>query len=152
MRVRKSTSWLLKFTLGRDSLLEVHEYDASGIDFVPGAKLSMEFWRDQQRICHSAGAAFDLPRPDQLAALSPDLMQASVVEGVRYNLRDPMSGWILTSKGYDGPVNALRREHIWHLATWRRDLIRYLALPVGYRFWTDGEASIRFDAGVATAR
>jgi hypothetical protein len=144
--------WLLKFSLGHDSLLEIHEYDAYGVNFVPGAKLSMEFWRDQHRVCQSAGAASDPPRRDQLAAMSPDLLQTSVAEGVRYNLGDPMSGWILTSKGYDGPVNELRREHLWHLATWRRELIRYLALPVGYRFWTDSEASVRFDAGVASAR
>jgi len=144
--------WLVKFVLNDSSVLEVHEYDEDGELFVKGARLSMEFWREQHRICQIVGAAFHPPRPDKLVAVSSDLPHAAVVEGVRYNLEDPMSGWIITSQGYDGPVQTLRGEHAWHLVRLRRDLIRFLALPVGYRFTSDREDAVRFDPGVATAK
>jgi hypothetical protein len=144
--------WLIKFCLDDRSRLVIHEYDDIGTDFVVGAHLSMEFWRDQHRVCRLAEAAFEPPRPDSLAAVSSDLVQAGIAEGVRYDLGPDKSGWILTSRGYDGPVHSLRQEHLVHLVRSRRDLIRYLALPVGYRFWSDSEASVRFDPGVAAAR
>lgn len=137
--------WLIEFRLDDRSLLVIHEYDDMGTDFVVGAQLSMEFWRDQHRVCRLAEAAFEPPRPNSLAAVSSDLVQAGIVEGVRCDLGLRKSGWILTSRGYNGPVHSLRQEHLLHLVRSRRDLIRYLALPVGYRFASDGETSVRFD-------
>lgn len=143
--------WLVKFLASERSELVVHEYDEAGAKFILGARLAMEFWRHQHHVCKGADAAFHPPRPDLLAAVSPDLAQADRVEGVRYKMSEHMSGWIITSLGYDGPVESLLLEHLLHFVQSRRDLIRYLALPIGYRFFVDGEASTRFDPGVAAA-
>ena len=144
--------WLIKFRTSPNAALAVHEYNENGTEFVPGAKLAMEFWRDQHYVCKSVNAEFAPPRPDELVAISQDLPQVHDVEGVRYELGPSRSGWIITSRGFDGPVQSLRQEHLLHLVDWRRDLIRYLALPVGFRFASNGESHVWFDQKVAATR
>ena len=85
-------------------------------------------------------------------ATSPDLSATRDVEGVRYRLGGANSGWIITSRGYEGPVESLRTEHALHLVSARPDVIQYLALPVGHRFFRNRDAAVWFDNKVAAAR
>jgi len=142
--------WLIKFRKTAD-YLEIFEYNEAATQFVAGARLAMEFWRDQHRVCGDVGAAFAPPRPDALVAISPDFSDTEEFEGVRYALENGQSGWIITSKGFDGPVQSLRQEHLLHLVSLKRKLIRFVALPVGYRFITNSKADMWFDQTVAAA-
>ncbi len=59
--------WLTKFVANGKYCLDAWEYDATGSEFVPGATLTLTYWRDQHATCDRAGAEFVPPRPDQLA-------------------------------------------------------------------------------------
>ena len=144
--------WLIKFVAHRAKTLEVHEYNETGAEFIPGARLSMEFWRDQHNVCRRANAAFAPPRPDELVAVSPDLVEAPVIEAVRHELGHGQSGWIMTSEGFEGPVQSLRQEHLLHLVSSRRDILRYVALPVGFRFVTNDGSTVWFDQSVGSRK
>src|SRR5579859_2845160 len=115
-------SWLIRFHAGDLPWLEVQEYDETGTHFISGASLAMRLWREQQEVCQGSHAPFEAPRADKLVAISEDIVGGGDAEGVRYNQGGEMSGWIITSPGYDGSVKSLSREHLYHLVALRPDL------------------------------
>lgn len=133
--------WLVKFEAIESGALEVWEYDAEAIDFIKGASLTLQYWKDQHSICEKYEADFEPPRPDLLTVISQGVFEGLPVYGVRYPSPDNMSGWWITTDQYDGNVNSLTHEHTYHISAARPELARYLALP--YRFCFDlsaGEA------------
>lgn len=74
----------------------------------------------------------------QLIIVSDGVFEGDLVEGVRYPSPEYMSGWWLTTEKYNGDVTTLRTEHFFHLLEKRPDLIKYLVLPYGFRFFEEG--------------
>lgn len=89
----------------------------------------------------------ELPRSESLVAVSVGVFEGEPVQGVRYRMEPHMSGWVITADAYDGNVSSLRTEHISHLIKSRPDLLRYLCLPVGWRFDTARD-DVWFDESV----
>ncbi len=90
---------------------------------------------------------------NQLVAVSEGVLEGDLVEGVRYNSPEHMSGWWLTTEKYNGDINTIKTEHFYHLLEKRPDLVKYLALPYGFRFfqkgYKDGPEKIWFDEKIA---
>jgi hypothetical protein len=115
--------------------LELFEKTSDGKGWVRGAALTLRYWAEQHAICEKAGAPFTHPEPDELVALSRDVLSGAMpVVGVRYEMSGKMSGWIINSAGYQGSYKTLRTEHMYHLTHLRPDIAKFIALPVGYRF------------------
>jgi hypothetical protein len=129
--------------------LDLWESDFDPERFVPGVTRTLATWRDQHRACGEAGAEFAPPRPDALAAVSDGVLEGDPVEGVRYPSSAPMSGWFLTTERYTGDVATMRCEHLYHVARARPDLVAYLALPGGFRFFAGPDGGVWFDPAVA---
>ena len=144
--------WLTKFELGDDRFLQVWEYNPEATDFVPGATLTLTYWRDQHEICEKLGARFSPPRPDKLAVISRGVLEGDPVQGVRYPSPDHMSGWWITTDRYDGNINTLKNEHLYHVTAARPDLARYIALPYGFRFDLSQGEDVWFDKDVANQK
>jgi len=90
----------------------------------------------QRWVCERYGAGFDPITDESLVSLDPIIMEPSInVEGSRYLMTGPMSGWILIGERFAGGVADLRIEHARHVVDARPDLARYFALPVGWRFF-----------------
>jgi hypothetical protein len=140
--------WIVKFRESEGGVLDVWERTTDGSRFQPGASTAIRFWSEQHEVCEHHGAPFAPPHTTQLAVLSAGVRDGEAVEGARYPSPEHMSGWWLSTDRYDGDVKALTLEHIYHVATWRPDLARYLALPLGWRFSTD-RSEIWFDESVA---
>lgn len=140
--------WLVKFEPGPDDRLHVWEYDATATRFVPGATLTLRYWREQHEVCERYGAAYSPPRPDRLVALSDGVLEGDPVQGVRYPSPEHMSGWWVTTDRYDGNVSSLRNEHLYHLTARRPELSRYIALPEGFRFDLAHGEDVWFDEKV----
>lgn len=89
---------------------------------------------------------------DQLVVVSDGVLEGDLVEGVRYPSPDHMSGWWIITEKYNGDTATLRTEHFSHLLEKRNDLLKYLDLPYGYRFFQDGykqnNEDIWFDKGI----
>jgi hypothetical protein len=137
--------WLLKFVEESAGILDVWEYNQEATEFKKGADLSLTYWRDQHEVCDRAGFTFTPPRPDQLAVISDGVLEGDAVKGVRYEPLEHMSGWWLVTDRYDGNVESMRREHLYHLTAKRPDLARYIALPAGFRFDLSNGEDVWFD-------
>ena len=94
-----------------------------------------QFW-----VCRRWAAPY-LPADGQaLVAISPLVLAGHMpVSGARYPSDGRNSGWIIWAGDRHEEVTDLIHEHAAHLATLRPDLLRYLGLPVGWRF--DREAA-----------
>ena len=141
--------WITKFVAASDKQLDTLELRPDGGEFVPGASLTLTYWRGQHAVCRASGAAFSPPRADRLVAVSAGVMEGDPTEGVRYPSPDHMSGWWFTTDRYDGNIRSLRVEHLYHVTAARPDLARLVALPYGYRFLLDG-VHVWFDQKVAS--
>jgi len=126
--------WLTRFKDAGKDRLETWEYNSSATEFIKGATLTLQYWKDQHSICEAYGAPFEPPRPDQLSVISQGVLEGLPVQGVRYPSPDHMSGWWITTDQYDGNINSLKNEHTYHLTDARPDLAKYIALPPGFRF------------------
>lgn len=144
--------WVTRFVPAARGL-EVWERNRSTAEFKRGADLALMYWKDQQAVCQAAGAEFDPPPADRLAMVSAGVREGQPVEGVRYPSPENMSGWWLTTNQYDGHVESLKAQHLFHVTGARHDLARYLALPPGFRFFLGPDAGdIWFDRDVAGGR
>jgi hypothetical protein len=140
--------WLIKFVAGPAGLLDIWEHDATATNFREGAELALKYWREQHDVCARVSAAFAPPRPDQLVVVSEGVFEGDAVRAVRYPSPGHMSGWWMVTDRYNGDVNSMRQEHMYHLTSRRPDLASYIALPFGYRFDVTHHEDIWFDKEV----
>ncbi len=82
--------------------------------------------------------------------VSDGVMEGDAVQGIRYPSPPHMSGWWITTDRYNGQIESLRNEHLYHVTAVRPDLARYVALPFGYRFDLATHEDVWFDANVAS--
>jgi|GEM_PF-3278019 len=103
-------------------------------------RLFLEAEGAQRRVCAHWGAPFERPNADSLVSISALVLQGHMpVAGVRYRMTGKMSGWIIYASDIHEEVDDLTYEHVVHLATMRPDLLRYMGLPVGWRFDFESE-------------
>ena len=74
-----------------------------------------------------------------MIVISKGVYEGLAIDAVRYPSPEHMSGWWLTTDLYDDNVESLMAVHYHHVAFKRPELIKYIALPYGYRFNTSGE-------------
>jgi hypothetical protein len=142
--------WLTKFIATNAGLLEIWEYNAEATHFVPGATLTLTYWRDQHQVCKKMQAEFKPPRPDKLAVISAGVLESDIpIQAVRYPSPEHMSGWWLITNRYGGNTHSLKTTHMYHITSIRPELAPYIALPYGFRFQVGGDEYIRFDQSVA---
>lgn len=132
--------WLVRFQEATENLMAVWEYEPEATHFVPGGSLTLQYWRDQHRVCQEHKTDFVPPRPDRLTVVSAGVLEGLPVQAVRYPSPEQMSGWWLITEKYDGNIKSLKHEHTYHVTAARHDLAPFLALPYGFRFdLTHGE-------------
>lgn len=106
----------------------------------------------QQECCRHYNADF-MPLGDELlVVISEGVYEGNVpIEGVRYPSPDHMSGWWLTTDGYNGDTDTLKTVHFHHIVEKLPEVAIYMALPFGYRFQLGGdEDCVWFDEDVAS--
>ncbi len=141
--------WLVKFQPTDREDLRVWERDPQFTTYVPGASLTLRYWRDQNAVCRKYGTCFHPPNPGELTVLSAGVMEGRPVQAVRYLMGEPLSGWMIVTDLYDGKIESLTNHCTYHVTAARPDLAKYLALPHGFRFdLTDGE-KVWFDPEAA---
>lgn len=131
--------WLIKFVFN-EVYIELHELKDVINDkniFGPGLDLCITLNKSQIKLCEENGLNPSIPKLAQKIAVSKDIFNGSEVNGVRYDAPEHMSGWYLTSNSYNGDVNTLLVDSLFYLIKVRPDLVKFLALPSGYRFFKD---------------
>lgn len=134
-------SWMIRFVFN-NIYIELHELkdvidNDNKYDF--DLTKTITFFKEQKQLCNINNVEPNIPKIGQKIAISKEIYEGSEVNGVRYNAPDHMTGWYLTSNSYNGDVKSLIIDHLYHLLKERPDLAKFLALPVGYRFYKDNE-------------
>lgn len=136
--------WITKALTNGRADLEFWEYNADATDYIFGVTNTLQYWQEQHQICEKTSSVFTPPRADQMIVISDGVYEGDIVQGVRYQSPKHMSGWWITTDRYDGDVNSLKTVHAYHLTEKRPDLVKFLALSVGHRFYSDNE-EVKFD-------
>lgn len=141
-------SWILKFVKS-GNYLELTEATADGSDYCDGADYSITVLADQQLECKAHQVAPLFPNFGQYLMISDGVYEGLPVNGVRYMSPSHMTGWWLTTDEYNDDVKSLKNVHFFHVAFTRPDILKYLALPPGFRFYiSQGESGAWFDEQV----
>ncbi|WP_200962478.1 immunity protein Imm33 domain-containing protein [Paenibacillus sp. Soil750] len=139
-------SWLLKCCELSELYYEIWEVQSNGEGFGEGADYAIKVVQEQKQECQENGATPKFPIFNQMIVISKGVYEGLAVDAVRYPSPEHMSGWWLTTDLYDDNVGSLMTVHYHHLAFKRPDLMKYFALPYGYRFNIAGkEQDVWFD-------
>ncbi len=101
--------------------------------------ITINLFRSQVDLCEKYNVPPTIPAIGQKIAISKEIYEGYEVNGVRYNAPVHMTGWYLTSNSYNGDIASLVVDHLYHILKERPELAKFLALPVGYRFYKDRE-------------
>lgn len=127
-------SWALKFKIQDNSYFELFEISENGDNFNKGCDLTISIIRSQSEICSQCELIPVFPNFSQQIVISKGVYEGKDIEGIRYESPEHMSGWWLITDDYDDNIESLMTVHYYHVAFKRPDILKYLALPYGYRF------------------
>ncbi|WP_431612372.1 immunity protein Imm33 domain-containing protein [Chryseobacterium sp. 'Rf worker isolate 10'] len=127
-------SWLLQFRLDEENYYEVYEANSDGSDFNKGCDTAISVVREQSEICWQQNLIPLFPNFNQSVVISDGVYEGKDIEGIRYDSPHDESGWYLITDDYDDNIKSLKMVHFYHVAFARPDILKYLAIPFGYRF------------------
>ncbi|AZA80219.1 hypothetical protein EG359_10380 [Chryseobacterium joostei] len=99
----------------------------------------MSIIRNQSEICSHYGLSIIFPNFNQMVVISQGVYEGKDIEGIRYESPEHMSGWWLITDDYNDNIESLMTVHYHHIAFSRPDILKYLALPFGYRFLIEND-------------
>lgn len=139
-------SWLLQFRLDDDQYYDLYEANSDGSGFNKGCDTAISVVREQSEICWQQNLIPLFPTFNQSVVISDGVYEGKDVEGIRYDSPQDETGWYLITDDYNDDIKSLKVVHFYHVAFARPDILKYLAIPFGYRFLMDeGEIEIRKD-------
>lgn len=128
-------SWLLKLKEDTtSSFYDILEAKTDGKGFTYGTYNSIEIYLKQKQLCQIHDVTPNFPSFGQKIVISKGVQEGLSVEAVRYPSPNHMSGWWLVTDEYDDNPDSLQVIHLFHVLFSRPDLVKYLALPFGFRF------------------
>ncbi|WBV60638.1 hypothetical protein PFY12_00630 [Chryseobacterium camelliae] len=127
-------SWLLQFRLDDQDYYDLYEISSDGSNFIKGCDTAISIVRNQSETCSYYGLVPQFPNFNQMVVISQGVYEGKDIEGIRYESPDHMSGWWLITDDYNDDIKSLMTVHYSHVAFARPDILKYLALPFGYRF------------------
>ncbi len=129
-------SWVIKFRLSeKDDVFNLYELDKKCDRFVEGIEFSLSIMKNQIEVCEKYSSNFSFPYLNQKVVISDGVLEGYPVEAVRYESPNHMSGWWITTDLYNDDINTLKQVDLSELFLKRYDLIKYLALQNGFRFF-----------------
>ena len=97
----------------------------------------MRYSKEQLIICNKYGVLPFDTSIYSIIGIAENVRDKNVfpVNGLRHNTDDTTSGWYIWSGiEFSYKTDFFKPLHIKHLEEWRPDILKYLALPPGYRF------------------
>jgi hypothetical protein len=97
----------------------------------------MKVEKDQDSVCLKYGAIPIYCPPDLKIGISPDTRNKKIfpVNGLRHPPEADTTGWFIwAGEEYSDDPDFFVPLHVEHLIDWRPEILKYLALPPGYRF------------------
>ncbi|TZG00040.1 hypothetical protein FW781_08980 (plasmid) [Chryseobacterium panacisoli] len=139
-------SWLLQFRMDEDNCYDLYEANADGSSFNKGCDMAISVVRQQSETCWQQNLIPLFPNFNQSVVISDGVYEGKDIEGIRYDSPQDESGWYLLTDDYNDDIKSLKMVHFYHVAFARPDILKYLAIPFGYRFlMEEGKIEIRQD-------
>lgn len=132
-------SWLLQFRLDEDKYYDLYEANIDGSGFNKGCDTAISVVKGQSEICWQQNLVPLFPNFNQTVVISDGVYEGKDIEGIRYDAPQNESGWYLITDDYNDDIKSLKVVHFYHVAFARPDILKYLALPFGYRFLMEGD-------------
>ncbi len=127
-------SWLLQFRIDDQNYYDLYEVNEDGSDFNKGCDTAISVVRSQSEICRQQNLNPIFPNFNQSVVISDGVYEGKDIEGIRYDAPQDESGWYLITDDYNDDIKTLKMVHFYHVAFARPDILKYLAVPGGYRF------------------
>jgi len=127
-------SWLLKFK-EKGEYFDLWETSYNGQEFVEGVDYAIRITYDQEDTCRKFNVIPVFPTFSQNIVISKGVYDSLDIEAVRYESPSHMTGWWLTTDLYDDNIESLMNVHFYHIAFNKPEILKFLALPFGYRFY-----------------
>lgn len=138
-------SWILQVR-ENSGYFDLWEASSNGSGFIKGVDYTLYMVNSQETECKNRGLTPVFPTFSQKIVISKGVYEGCSVEAVRYPSPIHMTGWWLTTEQYNDDINSLMTVHYYHVVFKRPDIVKYLALPFGYRFYLEPETTeIWFD-------
>ncbi|MEJ5049765.1 hypothetical protein WH221_07980 [Chryseobacterium culicis] len=139
-------SWLLQFRLDEENYYDLYEANSDGSDFNKGCDTAISVAREQSEVCWQQNLIPLFPNFNQSVVISDGVYEGKDIEGIRYDSPQDESGWYLITDDYNNDIKSLKMVHFYHIAFARPDILKYLAIPLGYRFlMKEGKIEIHQD-------
>lgn len=140
-------SWLLKVVVD-NQLIYLYEVKKDGDGFIEGVDYAISVISEQKQECMKYDVVPSFPTFSQMIIVSKGVLEGEKIDAVRYPSPNHMTGWWLTTEQYDDDTNSLETLHYYHIVFKRPDIIKHLALPFGFRFFSGQEGDVWFDEEV----
>lgn len=127
-------SWLLQFRMEEKNYYSLFEVNRDGSNFIEGCDTAVSIVRAQSELCSYYGLPVQFPNFSQMIVISDGVYEGNDIEGIRYESPEHMSGWWLITDDYNDDIESLKTVHYHHVAFTRPDILKYLAIPFGFRF------------------
>lgn len=127
-------SWLLQFRMDEENYYDLYELNFDGSDFNRGCDTAISVVSEQSETCWQHNLVPLFPNFNQSVVISDGVYEGKDIEGIRYDSPQNESGWYLITDDYNEDIKTLKVVHFYHVAFARPDILKYLALPFGYRF------------------
>ncbi len=96
--------------------------------------------KSQSQICEQFGAEPDVAADDEKLGIALGTLDQKPLNGLRHPRESGTCGWyIWGGEIFPGDDDAFSPLHVSHLPDYCPDAIRFLSLPPGWRFLTDGD-------------
>ncbi|WP_147473944.1 immunity protein Imm33 domain-containing protein [Chryseobacterium nematophagum] len=128
-------SWLLQFRSIDQKYFDLYEVISNGEGFIKGCDIAISIIRSQSEICAKHNLIPIFPTFSQNIVISKGVYEGMDIEAIRYESPTHMCGWWLITDDYDDDPKSLMNVHYYDVAFTRPDILKYLALPFGYRFF-----------------
>ncbi len=90
----------------------------------------------QHDLCKRLGVEHVPTEPFQIIGLANEVSKIPL-NGLRHPIAGHTAGWYVWGGEYNEADNFFKPVHAYHLLDTKPEIIKYLALPVGYRFLID---------------
>ncbi|MBO9693383.1 hypothetical protein [Chryseobacterium sp.] len=139
-------SWLLQFRLNEDNCYDLYEANSDGSGFNKGCDTAISVVREQSEMCWEQNLIPLFPNFNQSVVISDGVYEGKDIEGIRYESPQDETGWYLITDDYNDDIKSLKMVHFYHVVFARPDIVKYLAIPFGYRFMMkEGDIEISKD-------
>jgi hypothetical protein len=90
----------------------------------------------QHELCKRFGVAQVPIEPFQILGIANDLSQ-NPLNGLRHPVEGRTAGWYIWTGEYSKADDFFKPVHAYHLLDTKPELLKYLGLPIGFRFLID---------------